>query len=103
MKSNPKLFQGKKLAILTGGGDTPALNSSIEAIRNKASVLGYQVLGVRHGWRGLLGEGNIVDLSNRTYNGLYGGTALCSSRTNPFPSEKNPENRVPQILQNIER
>jgi 6-phosphofructokinase 1 len=103
MKCKQKLFQGKTLAILSGGGDTPAINSSIEAIRNRAAFLGYKVYGVRHGWKGLLGNGDILDLSQQTYNGNYGGSALRSSRTNPFPSQKNPENRVPQILQNIER
>ncbi len=98
-----KLFSGKTLAILTGGGDTPALNSSIESVRNRASLLGYRVYGVRKGWKGLLGEGDIIDLSNIPYDGWYGGTALLSSRTNPFPSKKNPESRVPQVLKNLER
>ena len=103
MKSEHKLFKGKTLAILSGGGDTPAINSSIEAIRNRASMLGYKVYGIRHGWKGLLGDGDIIDLTNQPYDGWYGGTALRSSRTNPFPSKKNPENRVPQILKNLKR
>lgn len=103
MASKNKLFNGKTLAILTGGGDTPALNSSIESIRNRAQLLGYKVYGVRQGWKGLLGEGDILDLTNQPYDGFYGGTALRSSRTNPFPSKKNPENRVPQILKNFDR
>ncbi len=103
MSQNTKLFHGKTLAILTGGGDTPALNSSIESIRNRASVLGYKVYGIRKGWKGLLGDGDVVDLSQQPYDGFYGGTALLSSRTNPFPSKKNPEDRVPQILRNLER
>ncbi len=103
MKSEHKLFKGKTLAILSGGGDTPAINSSIESIRNRASMLGFKVYGIRKGWKGLLGDGDIVDLSHQPYDGIYGGTALLSSRTNPFPSKKNPENRVPQILQNIKR
>lgn len=103
MKIESKLFHGKTLAILTGGGDTPALNSSIESIRNRASVLGYKVYGIRKGWKGLLGEGDVIDLSHQPYDGFYGGTALLSSRTNPFPSKKNPEDRVPQILRNLER
>ncbi|MDR1846566.1 MAG: 6-phosphofructokinase [Bacteroidales bacterium] len=98
-----KLFKGKSLAILSGGGDTPAINSSIEAVRNRASMLGFKVYGVRQGWRGLLGDGDIVDLTGQTYNGLYGGTALRSSRTNPFPSKKNTEDRVPQVLKNLQR
>lgn len=97
-----KIFKGKTLAILTGGGDTPALNSSIESIRNRASLLGFKVYGIRFGWKGLLGDGDIVDLTAQPYDGFYGGTALKSSRTNPFPSKKNPESRVPQVLKNLE-
>lgn len=103
MKSEHKLFKGKTLAILSGGGDTPAINSSIESVRNRASMLGYKVYGIRSGWKGLLGEGDIVDLTHQPYDGWYGGTALRSSRTNPFPSKKNPENRVPQILENLKK
>jgi 6-phosphofructokinase 1 len=103
MKLENKLFKGKTLAILSGGGDTPAINSSIEAIRNRASLLGFKVFGVLQGWKGLLGDGNIVDLTDQPYDGYYGGTALRSSRTNPFPSKKNPESRVPQVLKNLQR
>lgn len=103
MKPKNKIFSGKTLAILTGGGDTPALNSSIESIRNRASMLGFKVYGIRKGWKGLLGDGDIINLTHHPYDGLYGGTALLSSRTNPFPTKKNPENRVPQILNNLKR
>ncbi len=103
MKSEHKLFKGKTLAILSGGGDTPAINSSIESIRNRTSMLGYKVYGIRQGWKGLLGDGDVIDLTNQPYDGWYGGTALRSSRTNPFPSKKNPENRIPQILKNLKR
>lgn len=103
MKSEKKLFKGKTLAILSGGGDTPAVNSSIECIRNRASLLGYKVYGVKKGWKGLLGDGDVVDLSFQPYDAWYGGSALRSSRTNPFPSKKNPESRVPQILKNLSR
>ncbi len=103
MRKTEKIFKGKTLAILSGGGDTPAINSSIECIRNRASMLGYRVYGIKKGWKGLLGDGEIVDLTNQPYDGVYGGTALQSSRTNPFPSKKNPEDRVPQILHNLNR
>lgn len=103
MKREHKLFKGKTLAILSGGGDTPAINSSIEAVRNRASLLGFKVYGIRTGWKGLLGDGDVVDLTNQPYDGYYGGTALRSSRTNPFPSKKNPESRVPQVLKNLDR
>lgn len=103
MLKQEKIFKGKTLAILSGGGDTPAINSSIESIKNRAQILGFKVYGIRRGWRGLLGDGDIVDLTNQSFDGNYGGSVLRSSRTNPFPSSKNPENRVPQILNNLKR
>ncbi len=102
MLSN-KLFQGKILAILSGGGDTPAINASIESVRNRASMLGYKVYGIRQGWKGLLGDGDIVDLTYKNYDGYYGGSALRSSRTNPFSSNADQENRVSQIMKNLKR
>lgn len=102
MRLENKLFKGKTLAILSGGGDTPAINSSIECVRNRASLLGYKVYGIRHGWKGLLEDGDIIDLTHQPYNGLYGGTALRSSRTNPF-SSKPGEDRVGQIMTNLKR
>jgi len=103
MQFKDKIYKGKTVAILSGGGDTPAINSSIEKIRNRALILGFKVYGIRQGWKGLLGEGDIVDLSNQPYNGVYGGTALFSSRTNPFSVDKNGENRVSQIMVNLKR
>lgn len=98
-----KLFKGKTLAILSGGGDTPAVNASIDSIRNRASMLGFRVYGIRKGWKGLLGDGDIVDLSDQPYDGYYGGTAIRSSRTNPFPSKSNPEDRTSQVIRNLKR
>ena len=69
MKQENKQFKGKTLAILSGGGDTPAINHSIESIRNRASLLGFKVYGIRTGWKGLLGEGDVVDLTNQPYDG----------------------------------
>jgi 6-phosphofructokinase 1 len=103
MQRKEKIFNGKTLAILSGGGDTPAINSSIKNIRNRALLLGYKVYGIRSGWKGLLGDGDIINLTNQPYNGLYGGTALLSSRTNPFPTKKNPEDRTDQIIKNLKR
>ena len=103
MQRKEKIFNGKTLAILSGGGDTPAINSSIKNIRNRALLLGYKVYGIRSGWKGLLGDGDIIDLTNQPYNGLYGGTALLSGRTNPFPTKKNPEDRTDQIIKNLKR
>ncbi len=94
-------YDGKTLAILTGGGDTSALNASIEAIKSRSSALGFQVYGIRRGWKGLLGDGDVVNLTNQPYDGVYGGTALRSSRTNPFSGSDT--SRVQQIIDNLKR
>ncbi len=44
---------GKRIGILTGGGDVPGLNSVIKSVVYKGVEMGYEVLGVRRGWEGL--------------------------------------------------
>ena len=76
-----------KIAILTGGGDCPGLNPTIRGFVMKGLDYGFEVYGVRQGWKGLV-EGIVeekpLDLS-RVEDLIYqGGTTLRSSRTNPF-------------------
>ena len=49
-------FNKKKgtIAILTGGGDVPGLNPAIRAITIRAIHEGYQVVGLRKGWAGIM-------------------------------------------------
>ncbi|HVN32408.1 MAG TPA: ATP-dependent 6-phosphofructokinase [Thermoanaerobaculaceae bacterium] len=82
------------IAILTGGGDVPGLNPAIRAITVRALREGYRVLGIRHGWAGLVElerekdkpqEDLVAELSEEIVNraGRTGGTFLHTSRTNP--------------------
>ncbi|MGC1088995.1 MAG: ATP-dependent 6-phosphofructokinase [Candidatus Acidiferrum sp.] len=82
------------IGILTGGGDVPGLNPAIRGVTIRALHEGYQVIGFRHGWAGLVDmvrekdydnsdnflvlTEEVVDRAART-----GGTFLHSSRTNP--------------------
>lgn len=75
-----------RVGILTGGGDCPGLNAVIRAIVRKGIThYGYEILGIKNGWLGLI-EGKIIPLDlNSTSGILYrGGTILGTSRTNPF-------------------
>src|SRR5438094_9907938 len=88
------------IGILTGGGDVPGLNPAIRGVTLRALREGYQVIGIRHGWAGLVDmvrekdydnadnffllDEEIVDSSGRT-----GGTFLHSSRTNPRRQPKS--------------
>jgi phosphofructokinase-like protein len=78
----------QRIGILTGGGDCPGLNAVIRAVARLSMQRGWQVLGVREGWRGLV-EGITEELGPREISGLLprGGTILGTSRTNPFKLE----------------
>ncbi len=78
----------KRLGVLTGGGDCPGLNPVIRAVVRKALYEGYEVLGIKYGWKGLI-EGEVVPLDLRSVSGILpkGGTILGTSRTNPYKTE----------------
>ncbi|MFQ3588202.1 MAG: 6-phosphofructokinase [Fimbriimonadaceae bacterium] len=95
----------KRIAVLTGGGDVPGLNPCIKALVNRAIDEGYEVIGIRKGWGGLLNynpkaEDNsewaipLDKIRVRTID-RFGGTFLHSSRTNPGNVKKQ---SVPEFL-----
>jgi 6-phosphofructokinase 1 len=74
-----------KVAILTGGGDCPGLNAVIRAVVRRGESHGFELLGIRDGWRGLV-DGHYFALTRDSVSGILplGGTILGTSRTNPF-------------------
>jgi 6-phosphofructokinase 1 len=74
-----------RVALLTGGGDCPGLNAVIRAVTRRSLDRGYEAVGVREGWRGLV-EAKLQPLDNRAISGILprGGTILGTSRTNPY-------------------
>ena len=44
----------RTVGILTGGGDCPGLNAVIRAVTRRSLDRGYEVVGVLHGWRGMI-------------------------------------------------
>jgi 6-phosphofructokinase 1 len=76
-----------KIAISTGGGDAPGLNAVIRGAVLSAINRGWQCVGVRRGFGGLLGEDLLVPLGAAEVRGIThtGGTILgTSNRGNPF-------------------
>jgi phosphofructokinase-like protein len=76
-----------KIGILTGGGDCPGLNPTIRGFVMKALDYGFEVWGIREGWKGLVN--GLVEETPLTIARVeeiisWGGTMLRSSRTNPF-------------------
>lgn len=72
-----------RLAISTGGGDAPGLNAVIQAATLAARNRGWDVVGVRDGFNGLLmpdeyPEGGVIELTREAVRGIVhlGGTIL---------------------------
>jgi 6-phosphofructokinase 1 len=83
-----------RIGILTGGGDVPGLNACIRSVVLSADDLGWDVLGLRRGWEGVMKidpddpasiEANTLPLSRERVRGIdrMGGTILHTSRSDP--------------------
>ncbi|HEY4674671.1 MAG TPA: 6-phosphofructokinase [Candidatus Bathyarchaeia archaeon] len=82
-----------KIGVLSGGGDAPGINAVIRAVVRKGiQNYGYETVGIRDGWQGLL-ENDFVPLDLNSVSGILtrGGSILGTSRTNPFKREKGAE------------
>jgi len=82
------------IGILTGGGDVPGLNPAIRAVTIRAIHEGYDVIGIRRGWAGLVEMKRDKDAPNEDHYqhlteaianriGRTGGTFLHTSRSRP--------------------
>lgn len=119
-----------KIGILTGGGDVPGLNPCIKGVVNRAIDAGWEVVGIRRGWGGLMhmnpddprtqAEHTLAldRLAVRTID-RTGGTFLHTSRTNPqsvkakdvpaflkdarVPESNGKKDFTAHVLKNLER
>lgn len=93
---------GKKIGILTGGGDVPGLNSVIKNVVYRSTSDGHDVTGIRLGWKGLTDLNFDDPESKRRYIlpltrentrtiDRSGGTFLHTSRTNPSKMKQLPD------------
>ncbi|MDQ6718606.1 MAG: ATP-dependent 6-phosphofructokinase [Gemmatimonadota bacterium] len=76
-----------KIALSTGGGDAPGLNAVIRAAVLSAVNRGWEVVGVKKGYAGLLGDDEVIPLNAASVRGIahLGGTILrTTNRGNPF-------------------
>lgn len=114
------------IGILTGGGDVPGLNPAIRAVTIRALREGYQVIGLRRGWAGIMevqrdkqadNTDCYIVLSEQIVNkaGRTGGTFLHTSRVNPSKVKKSEvpvhlrekytnetNDLTPEVLKNLE-
>ena len=77
----------RRIAINTGGGDAPGLNAVIRAIVLSGLRRGWEVVGIRKGYEGLLDTSKIIQLDRNSVRGIthLGGTILgTTNRGSPF-------------------
>ena len=79
----------QRIAINTGGGDAPGLNAVIRSVVISARWRGWETVGVRYGYRGLIEDDPalLVHLDRDAVRGIthLGGTILGSTnRGDPF-------------------
>ncbi len=75
----------KKIGILTSGGDAPGMNAAIRALVRAGINAGFEMFGVKRGFKGLL-EGDIIPLGTRDVSEIIhrGGTMLMTARSKEF-------------------
>lgn len=71
----------KRVAILTSGGDTPAMNAAINAVVRTAKAKGITPIGVLRGYAGLI-SGGLAEIRSKQVEFIVnrGGTILKTAR-----------------------
>ncbi|HBY62636.1 MAG TPA: 6-phosphofructokinase, partial [Solibacterales bacterium] len=78
-----------RIGILTGGGDCPGLNAVIRAAVKTAALRGWETLGFRGGYEGLLRPSRYEALDYRQMGALLyrGGTVLGTANKGRFSAK----------------
>lgn len=78
-----------RIGILNGGGDCPGLNAVTHGVVGTAASLGWEVLGFRDGYEGLLAPGDCKLLKVEKTEGILklGGTILGTTNSGHFSSK----------------
>lgn len=87
-----------RIGLLTGGGDCAGLNAVIRAAVKRIEEYGWEAVGIRYGWNGLI-ELDFITLSFKDISNIYklGGTILKTTRTNPLKYPDGPEKVIGNV------
>jgi 6-phosphofructokinase 1 len=97
----------KRIAILTAGGDTPALNATLFGAVQRACALEVEIFGLFHGFAGMMNPRLPHVHLNPLFNIIpeldpcYGGTIIGASRAYIDSSDKNMLDGVHQRLDKL--
>ena len=89
----------RKIGVLTSGGDAPGMNAAIRAVVRTAISEKLEVVGIGHGYKGLI-EKEFVPLYSRSVANIIqrGGTFLKTSRCPEFQTKEG----LAQAYQNLQ-
>ncbi len=75
----------KKIGIYTSGGDAPGMNAALRAIVRTAVYDNIEVVGIQHGYNGMI-KGDFIPMGPRSVSNIIqrGGTILKTARSAEF-------------------
>ena len=90
------LDERPRIGILTSGGDCPGLNAVIRGVSKSAFWLGYQVVGFKNGFEGLIDPIQWQLLTPEVTSGILveGGTILGSTNKGRFGARVGKDGRA---------
>ena len=91
----------RRVGLITSGGDAPGMNAAVRAVTRYGISLGYEIIGIRRGFRGLLDD-DFETLSLRSVSGIIndGGTILHTGRC-PEMKTKTGMNRAVKTVKQL--
>ncbi len=89
----------QKIAVLTSGGDAPGMNACIRAVVRTAVYHKIEVVGIRHGYDGLI-NGEFIPLHTKSVANIIqrGGTILKTARSKDFMTKEGMQKAYSQLL-----
>ena len=92
-----------RIGVSTGGGDAPGLNAVIRSVVLGGVRQGWEMVGIRQCWGGLLGDDEVVPLDRSSVRGIghLGGTVLgTTNRRDPFryPTDSGEVDRSDELV-----
>jgi 6-phosphofructokinase 1 len=82
----------KRIGVLTSGGDAPGMNAAVRAVTRTAIFYGREVVGILHGYKGLI-EKNFKPFASGDVSNIIqlGGTILKTARSLEFRTKEGRE------------
>ena len=92
-----------RIGILNCGGDCPGLNAVIHGVVGAAAAKGWEAIGFRDGFEGLLPPGDFQFLTPKDTEGILkqGGTILGTTNKGNFAAKLGTDDNVAKVPQEI--